>query len=144
MSGFELHERINRPHDFVWRYFADTDNVRAWMPDIVRSEKLTDGPVGLGSRFRETRLIDGNEHTVTLEVTEFDEGRRYAGTFEEKGLRATYTYTFTPSGEGTEVPLVADVSGSGFMKLMVPMVRRQMKKLDGDQLTRLKQAIENS
>ena len=46
MSGFELHERINRPHEFVWRYCADTDNVRNWMPDIVSSEKLTEGPIG--------------------------------------------------------------------------------------------------
>jgi carbon monoxide dehydrogenase subunit G len=142
MAGFELSERIDRSPGEVWGFFIDQGNLKRWMPDIVRLEKVTDGPVRLGTRYRETRRMGGKEHTVTLEITAFDEGRRYAGTVDEKGVRGTYTYTFEPDGDATRVRMVADVKGRGLMKLMVPMFVGMMKKQDGGQLERLKRALE--
>ena len=144
MSGFERQEHIARSHPEVWNFFVDYENASKWMPDIVRLEKITDGPVGKGTKFRETRRMGKKEHTVTLEITEFDEGRRYAGTVEEMGIRGTYTYEFEPRGSETEVSLTAEISGRGMAKLMVPLAKRAMVKIDGDQLARLKRAVEHS
>lgn len=137
-----MSERIEKPLGDVWRFFIDHGNTKAWMPDIVRIEKLTEGPARLGTRYQETRKMGGKEHTVALEITAFEEGRIYAGTVEEKGVRGTYTYTFQPEGGATRVRVVADVQAKGLMKLMLPIVVGVMKKQDGGQLQRLKQAIE--
>lgn len=142
MAGFELNERIEKPLDDVWRFFVDHENARAWMPDITRLEKMSEGPVRLGTRYRETRKMGGKEHTATLEVTAFEERKVYAGTVEEKGVRGTYTYTFAPEGQATRIRMVADVKARGLMKLMLPMFVRMMKKQDGGQLERLKRALE--
>jgi uncharacterized protein YndB with AHSA1/START domain len=142
MAGFELNERIERPVDEVWRFFVDPLNTREWMPDIVGFQKVTDGPVGLGTRYRETRRMGKGEHTVTLEITAFEERKLYAGTVEEKGVRGTYTYTFAPEGQATRVRMVADVKARGVMKLMLPLFVGMMRKQDGPQLERLKRAVE--
>jgi uncharacterized protein YndB with AHSA1/START domain len=136
MAGFELTERIEKPVDDVWRFFVDHGNARAWMPDIVRLEKVAEGPVRLGTRYRETRKMGGKEHTVTLEVTAVEERKLYAG------VRGTYTYTFAPEGGATRVRMVADVKAKGLMKLMLPMFVGMMKKQDGAQLERLKRALD--
>lgn len=142
MAGFERNETIARRVEDVWGFFVDPKNAQAWMPDIVRLEKETEGPVRLGTRYRETRKMGGREHTATLEITAFEERKLYAGTVEEKGIRGTYTYTFRPEGGATRVHMVADVRARGLMKLMLPLVVGVMKKQDGGQLERLKRALE--
>ena len=143
MAGFDRSEWIDRPPEAVWSSFVDTANATAWMPDIVTLEKVTEGPVGLGTKYRETRRIGRKTPTTTLEVTAFEEGRRYAGTVDEMGVRGTYTYTFHREGDGTRVDLKAEVTSGALMKLMLPIIVGTMKKQDGEQLARLKRAIES-
>ncbi len=144
MAGFERSVHIERSPEDVWAFFVDPRNARAWNPEIVEFEPLGDGPVRQGSRFRETRRMGKSQHTATLEITAFEEGRLYAGTVEEKGVRGTYTFELSADGDGTRVDLVAEVTARGMAKLMVPMVVGMMKKQDGDQLERLKAAVEAS
>lgn len=144
MAGFERSEHIARPHPQVWNFFVDHANAPKWNPDIVSLEQITDGPVGVGTKFRETRRIGKKKHTVTLEITDFEEGRKYAGTVDAAGIRGTYTYRFEPRGDETEVNLVAEIEGRGLAKLMVPLVKRSMIKQDGAQLERLRNAVEHS
>jgi ligand-binding SRPBCC domain-containing protein len=144
MAGFERSVRIERPVAEVWAYFVDIANTQAWMPDIVRLEPANDGPLGVGTRYRETRRIKGKEQTATLEITAFEKERLYAGTVEEMGVRGTYTYRFSEDGGATRIDLVAEVQARGLAKLMLPMVVGMMKKQDGDQLARLKAAVERA
>jgi hypothetical protein len=44
-------EIARTPHD-VFDFLADQGNEVLWNPDCVSMEKLTDGPVGVGTRFR--------------------------------------------------------------------------------------------
>ena len=144
MAGFERSEHIARPHPQVWDFFVNHDNATKWNPDIVGLRQITDGPVGVGTKFLETRRVGKKEHTVTLEITDFEEGRKYAGTVEAAGIRGTYTYRFEPRGDETEVKLVAEIHGKGIAKLMLPLVKRAMLKSDGAQLERLRDAVEHS
>lgn len=43
---------IARSREHVFDYLADQGNEIHWNPDCVAMEKLTDGPVGVGTRFR--------------------------------------------------------------------------------------------
>jgi Polyketide cyclase / dehydrase and lipid transport len=45
---------INRPVEFVFDYVADQCNEPIYNPRMLRSEKITDGPIGVGTRFRAT------------------------------------------------------------------------------------------
>ena len=43
---------IDRPVEVVFDYVADQSNEPRYNPQMVRAEKMTAGPVGVGTRFR--------------------------------------------------------------------------------------------
>ena len=49
-----LHEQVETtlPIDDVFEYVADFANSQEWDPGVATAERLDEGPVGLGSRFR--------------------------------------------------------------------------------------------
>lgn len=144
MAGFDRSVVIERPLAEVWDFFVDDTNAKRWMPDVENLVKITDGPVGLGTRYHETRVMKGKPHTATMEITAFDERKLYAGTVEEMGVRGTYTYAFSETGGGTRIDLVAEATAKGMAKLMLPLVIGMMTQQDGEQLERLKAAVESA
>jgi hypothetical protein len=105
-------------------------------------EQITPGPIGVGTRYRETRLMNGKEAQAELEIARFEPPSDYAMRNETNGIETIYHYTFTPEQEGTQVDLVCQVNASGLKKAMLPMVVSILKKEDGDHLERLKASIE--
>jgi hypothetical protein len=57
--------------------FTDLDGAAERVDGIQKLEKLTDGPVGLGTRFRETRRMFRKEAAEEMEFTAFEPGRSY-------------------------------------------------------------------
>jgi carbon monoxide dehydrogenase subunit G len=144
MAGFSATEWIAASSEVVFAFMQDVQHFPEVITSVVRAEKLTDGPVGLGTRFRETRKVNGREVSAEIEVTTYEPPRRYSATSTQSGITATYHYTLTPEAGGTRIDLQADVSASGLKKLLLPVVVRFMKKEDEDHLQQLKAAVERS
>lgn len=122
---------------------ASTD-VRAWadvVPAITKIEVLTDGPVGVGTRFRETRTMFGREATEEMEFLEFERPHRYVLGAESHGCRYRSTFTLAPDGTGTKLEMVFDGTPLTFgAKVMTVLMRPLMKKM-GDMCARDLDAI---
>lgn len=142
MAGFSATAWIAATPEAVFAFIQDIDHFAEVLTSVVRVEKITGGPVELGTRFRETRLINGRETTVEIEVTSYDPPHRYSATSITNGMSVTYHYTFTPENEGTRVHLQAKATAGGLKKLMLPLVVSFMKKEDSDHLQQLKAAVE--
>lgn len=117
------------------RVFAASSNIPQWaevVPAITKIEMLTDGPVGVGTRFRETRVMFGREATETMEVLEFEPPRRYLLGAESHGARYRTELRFEPDGEGTR--MVFDFTGVPltFMAKVMGFVMKPMLKKMGD------------
>ncbi|MCH9639959.1 MAG: polyketide cyclase [Betaproteobacteria bacterium] len=59
--------------------FIGTDllvNYPIWSPEVKELEKLTDGPMQLGTLCRQVRIDQGNRSESTFKITVFDEGTR--------------------------------------------------------------------
>ena len=111
-------------------------------------EMLTDGPVGLGTRFRETRVMFKREATEEMEVTAFDAPHSYSLGCENHGCRYRTEFRFAPNGSGTDLemtfgaePLTKTAKVMSF--LMKPMMKTMMKHCSKD-LEDLKAAVEDS
>lgn len=142
MAGFELTEWIQEEPAEVMAFATNPDNAPKVMKSVQKMEEITKGPLKVGTRYRETRLMNGRSATAELEVTAYDkEAGIYSVTSEQSGISATYHYTFKPENGGTRINLVCEASGKGLMKLMVPLVVRVMKKEDGEHLRHLKAAM---
>lgn len=142
MAGFEQTEWIARPPAAVFQFITDTRNAPRVIPSVQRLEAMTDGPTRVGTRYRETRLVNGKEAQAELEVTGFEPPGRYAVRNVTDGIQTVYTYRFQPERDGTRVTLECVVSAGGLKKLMAPIVAAVLKKEDGDHLARLKTAVE--
>jgi len=133
----------------VFAACTDFGGAAGWISAITRMEVLTPGPVGKGTRFRETRRMFGKEATETMEVIEFTPNTSYVLGAESCGARYRSTFTFTPLGAGTEVEfrfaatpltLMARVMGV----LMMPVMKGMLRKCVVQDLEDIKKHVEGS
>lgn len=98
---------------------------------ITKMEMLTPGPVGVGTRFRETRTMFGREATEEMQVTAFDPPRSFTLECTNHGAHYATEFRLTPRDGGTEIamhfrcrPLTFGAKVMGF--LMRPMAKKLM------------------
>ena len=144
MSGFTMNEWIARSPNEVFDFITDSNNAPKVVSSVQSMLKLTEGPVRVGTRYRETRLMNGKEHHAELEVIAYEPNQTYAMKNVTEGIETVYRYNFEPEANGTRVDLICEVKAGGFKKLMLPLVVSILKKEDGDHLQRLKKAMEPS
>lgn len=96
---------VNAPPERVFAAFADIPRAAERISGIARVEMLTDGPTGVGTRWRETRRMYGSEATEEMWIAEFDPPRSYAVEAESHGTRYRSVLTFAPEGGGTRVAM---------------------------------------
>lgn len=85
----EVTEEIGTHERIVWLRLASIEDTPRYLPSIVGIEMLTGGPVGTGTRWRETRRAGGSTATVELQITQFDPPR--AMTIECNSMGCRYT-----------------------------------------------------
>lgn len=70
---------LDRPPEMVWDFVTSEANDVNWRAPWVRSvERLSDGPLGIGSRYETVYRFFGRLEPVIVEVTELDPPRRMA------------------------------------------------------------------
>ena len=142
MTGFDMSEWVARPTKEVFDFIAASDNAPKIVRSVTSMVKLTEGPVRVGTRYRETRLMNGKEQQAELEIVEFEPTQKYAMQNVTSGIETVYRYKIQPERDGTRIDLVCEVKAKGIKKLMLPLVVTILKKEDGDHLQRVKKALE--
>lgn len=107
----------------VFAVFTDLAHGPERVRAIERLEVLTPGPVGKGTRFKETRKMFGKSATETMEFVEFEPGKHYALAAESCGTRYRTSFAFEPTGTGTRVRMSFEATPlSMAAKMMAPML----------------------
>lgn len=143
MKGFQFSEYIARSPREVFAVISDPRTATGFLDNITASTQLTDGPIGVGTTFRETRVVGGKESSADLVVTEYEPDTRVGIGTEAEGITVTYHYHLTPEQDGTRLDWTCELEAGGLRKMMLPMVATIMKKEDGDHLARLKAFLES-
>lgn len=145
-TTIEVSRHIAAPIEKVFSVASDF----AGAPQVVRAidkvEMLTPGPVGVGTRFRETRTVFGKQASEEMEVTAFEPPRRYAVGCTGHGCRYHSEFLFEPKQGGTEVKMSFEATPLTFFAkvmsvLMKPMIKSMAKMCEQD-LDDIKTAIE--
>jgi uncharacterized protein YndB with AHSA1/START domain len=119
--------RIACPREQVFDMLADPRNETQWNSRVSSAELRSAEPIALGSRF--TIVNGGTAYDVT--ITTFDRPSRLV--FEASGNPdLTIAYTFTPTGDDTELEGDFDFRPRGARKvlfsLLAPVIRRDVPK----------------
>lgn len=105
MASITVEKHINAPVETV---FARASNVHNWanqVEAITKIEVHTEGSVGDGTRFTETRTMWGKEASETMTFANFDPPNGFTLLASSHGCDYVSTHTFEPSGEGTKMTL---------------------------------------
>ena len=115
------------------RVFDVSTNVHEWaemVPAITKVEVLTEGPVGVGTRFRETRKMFGKEATEEMEFVTFERPVRYALGAESHGCRYLTSFEIVPEGDGSRLVMTFSGEPQTFVaKVMTVVMKPMMKKM---------------
>jgi carbon monoxide dehydrogenase subunit G len=126
---FNIRRHIDAPPERAFAVASDFENIADRIRGITKVEMLTDGPVGVGSRFAETRVVFKREAVEEMEVIAFDSPASYALACESCGCAYRFEFRFTPSGSGTEVEVQLDAEPLTFMAKVFSVIFRPLMKL---------------
>ena len=135
---------IARPQKDVFGYLAEGTHNREWRAGVLEISR-TSAADGQGATYRQVlagpggRRIDGD-----YRVTAFDPPRRLEFLVTAGPARPTGVFELSEAAAGsTRVRFTLDLKPSGAMKLMAPMITRQMQR-EVAQLDHLKAILERT
>ncbi len=107
MEGVVVSRRYAAPPEKVFAVFSDLDAAASRIPAIKAVEILEGpgNPLGMGTRWRETRVVMGREAKEVMWITAFEPGRMYRAEAESHGMHYESTFRFRPDGDGTVVEM---------------------------------------
>lgn len=115
---------------------SDFANAPARISGIRGVRMLTDPPVGLGTRFEETRVVFGREATETMQVTAFEPPHRYVLETSSHGTSYRSELRFAPEGDGTRISMTFEARPETLIAHALAFVTRPMAKKVRDLLAR--------
>ncbi len=144
----KFNKAIDRPVDQVFTTFTDLENAADRVRGIQKLELVTDGPVGNGTVFRETRVMMKRECTEEMTITEFEPNKSYTVSAHTCGNEYTTKFEFEPTGSGTRVDVTfTSTPQTVLAKLMSPigwLMSGTMRKLFDKDLEDLKAHAESN
>ena len=101
---------INATKVEVFNAFSDLKSLANNIKAIKRIEVLTPGDVGIGTKFKETRLMFGKESSETMEITQFSPPEYFKEEAQSNGMHYVAEWRFIDEGNKTTVSI--DFSGT--------------------------------
>ena len=109
---------------------------------MLHSEKITDGPVGVGTRFRATAQSGRREIEMLIEVTEYQRPSRFGSRTTIPTADVDGGLTFEPVDGATRMSWSWDVRPRGSLWLLAPLVARLGRRQEQTIWTALKDQLE--
>ena len=134
---FDLEVRIERPVGAVFAYVADIRNLPQWQESAEAADWVDEG-----SRFRERRSFLGRAAELELEVTAFEQGRRFDVKAVTGPVRFEISHRFEPVEGGTQVHVSAEAAVGGALRFAAAMAKKQAERQFRSDLGRLKEVLE--
>ena len=135
---------INRPIDEVFAFVTDPATTPQWQANLVRSEILSDGLMGVGTRIKETRRLGKSENQAIWEITEYEVPTRrnyvYPQGFGPVRQRGGTTFELVEGG--TRLHFTAFIDAAFPFNLLLPFLARVMRAQNDKSFAVLKQVLE--
>lgn len=128
----------------MFAYVTDVTNDPAWHTDILEAHETTEGSVGVGTvwhtRFKPSMGISEGD----MRVVTFEANRRQVMQGNIGPMHPTLTYELEPADGGTRFTRHVQISVSGWMKIMSPIMGMMLPKQNKGFLANLKRVLERS
>jgi hypothetical protein len=123
----------------LFDYCVDNRNELEWNPTAVSVEKITDGPVGLGTKF--LAKWKGAPSVLEVECVEFDRPRRWVSA-NGGPIVVRVTGTVDAVGNKSRLTFEFDARPTGWFRLVFPPFMLMMRKQEKANMTHIREALE--
>ena len=132
---------VDRPVAEVYDYLSDLEHVPEWNWAIARTEKVTPGPIGVGTRYRQTRTVP-QPMTEALEVTGLEPNRNIEIEGTLAGMPTRLHYVLEERGHATKVTNAVRLAVNGPLQLAAPLLGHRISRAVASNLQDLKKRLE--
>ena len=137
MVRFNNNIMVDRPVNSVFQFVADFENMPKWNYYVVQVSKVTPGPIGIGTTFRQLRKIDTQQYKIIT----FEPDRKVAIETLPPAPDLRMQFTFEPAGDNTILTDAWELKG-GLLGIFGSLASGQVKAAVAENLSKLKQLLE--
>jgi uncharacterized protein YndB with AHSA1/START domain len=134
---------IKQPVERVFEYVSTPENDPTWVPVSLSHEKISPGPLRVGSITEEDVEFLGRRMRYVWEVWHYEPPSAVALRTVSGPLPATIHLLLEPLDSGTELTLVFDAELRGVYKLIGPLMEWVVQRQFKTQLLTLKNLLES-
>lgn len=135
----EVEVGISRPPEEVFDYCSDHRHEPQWNPMMTRIEKLTDGPIGIGTRYA---AEFAKAPPMVMECTRYQRPAAWSLTGNSRALTARGGWRVLPTAEGSRLVMRTEMELHSLLKLLSPLLRRQIQPMFQRDLRNIKARLE--
>ena len=136
---------INRPVEAVYGFFLDLErNIVATDPTVESVVKVTEGPIGPGTRYRLRQPMLGKVREQTMWITAVDPNRRIDMEAAFGPVRPQFSLAFEPTTSGTRVTYRGNSRPVGLFKLVTVLMDRIGQRNWKRRLSLMKAVLESN
>jgi hypothetical protein len=142
MQTFENTVTIQKPAEEVFAFLADFENIPKWNYAIEKTSKASAGPVGVGTRYRQTRSVPSRS-AEDFEVTIYEPARRLAIQGQIGPFQAQISYLLEAAPGATRIVNNVGLAPSpAALRLVAPLATPRIKAAVAQNLSKLKLVLE--
>jgi Polyketide cyclase / dehydrase and lipid transport len=130
---------IGRSPDDVFDYVTDIGRELEWNPRTRRVVKLTDGPIGAGTRW-EGEWVAGDP--MLIDYVAFDRPTSWRSIGRSRGLLVVSEGRVEAAGDGTRLTLRFELEPHGRLRLLAPLLGRIMRRRERQNAAAIKARLE--
>jgi hypothetical protein len=134
---------ISRPVEEVFDFVADERNEPRYNPRMLRADKLTSGPIGLGTRFGALMASRRRSVAMTIELIGFERPRRLASLTRLARMEIGGVLRFDSVPEGTRMRWAWELRPRGLLRLVTPVIARLGRRQEQRIWASLKHVLES-
>ena len=122
MGHINLSVSINATPEAVFGVVSDVENSPDRIDSFEKVDMLTDGSVGIGTRWRETRRTNSKQSVEEWEMTAFESPNFFSAYCDSQGYDVKWTMRVNSEGDGSRLTLDLTTKPRTFIgKLLTPI-----------------------
>lgn len=140
MKATTVERTINAPVEQVFRAVSDVREFAKAQPQILDITFLSQQQAGVGTRFRETRLMKGRKAAMDLEITELVENQRVRLVADSHGTAWDTVFSVAPASPGgTRLSMRMEARAHGLLaRVLTPLMRGMVARAVAKDMDRVK------
>jgi hypothetical protein len=130
---------IGRSAEDVFDYVTDISREFEWNPRTKRVAKLTDGPIGVGTRWEGEWIADD---PMLIDYVAFDRPATWRSTGRSRGLLVANEGRVDPTPDGARLTLHVELEPRGRLRPIAPLLGWLMRGRERQNLAAIKERLE--